>query len=145
VAPSASGIGNEPRVYDTNRTVALADIDPDNEDPDLDCTNDGKALIIQEGPDVLGRLPDDSVDGGFMTFYFDQPTDISSLRILDTERKSRVDVTRADGTMWQARAPGAGDCGKINFYVQMRDVVKLKIKFPESGAISEIKFCEYEG
>jgi hypothetical protein len=49
--------GNDPRVYDTSRDVDT--IDTELEDPDLDCTNDGKApLIIQEGPDEPDRLPD---------------------------------------------------------------------------------------
>lgn len=140
VTPFGNGIGNDPRVYDTSRDVDT--IDPELEDPDLDCTNDGKALIIQEGPDEPDRLPDDSVDGGLMTFYFDQPTDISSLRLLDTESRPRVTVTRADGTIWQARAPVTGDCGIGDFDVEQRDVVKLEIKFPESGAISELKYCQ---
>jgi hypothetical protein len=86
----------------TSRDVPVADMDQDDKDPDLDGTNDEKALIIQEGPDMPDRLPDNSADGGFMIFYLDQPTDISSLRFLDTEKRPRVTVTRADKSRWHS-------------------------------------------
>ena len=144
--PKTGGYGNIPRIYDTSRGLDWSDplvVDPELEDPDLDCTDDGQALIIQEGPDVPDRLPDDNANGGFIDIFFAKPTDVGTVRILDTESDSTVKTWNVDGTTLKETVPSAGDCGISTYAVERRDVVRMTVKFPESGAVSAFSFCDY--
>jgi len=137
VNPFLGGKGPDARIYDTSRIVDS--IDPEEEDPDLDCTNDGNALIIQE--ENASGLPDDSANGGIIIFSFDVPFNIFAVKLLDTERKRpRIKLFKAGGIVKQRVQP-TGECGKAFHPVKVREVNEMSIKLPESGAISQIVVC----
>jgi len=98
-------------------------------------------LILQEGPDVPGRLPDDSEFGGFIDFFFATPTDIGSIRVLDTETQAVINTWDANGNKVKSKAPAAGDCGISSFDVMQRGVTQMTVKIRESGAVSAFSYC----
>ena len=111
-------------------------VDPENEDPDLDCAQDGDALIIQENNGV--GTPDDSADGGVITLDFSTPREVKSLRFLDVDRRITVTVTLQDNTEVVLQLPATPGCDPVTFDINLDNVVQIDIKLRSSGALSAI-------
>jgi len=115
--------------------------------PFANCVPQGYVLIVQERnqKSVMNKYPDDNAKGGTIEFSFDNPVDLDTVYILDIDETKPVelDVELADGT----RPPTVysppnyyGDNGLFPLGVNERDVVKLKVTFPGSGAIAQLDY-----
>lgn len=139
VKPFGDGIGPRARIYDTSRGVPVSMIDPENEDPDLDCTDQGNALIIQESD--AAALPDDNADGGVFTFVFSPAAAVHGMTLLDMESKAKVTTFHTNGSRVRSRTAKLGNCGVGYHHLHQTDVTKMTVKLRDSGAIADLHVC----
>jgi len=117
------------RVYDTTEANV------DGLDPDL-MVNLGSALIVQQAD---SEEPNDNRDGGVFTFTFDPPVNIWSLTLIDT--KARVVLKNGGKFGIVEQKLTTRDIGDNEFsdtFFPDNESDYMRIKFPASGAISEI-------
>jgi len=118
------------RVYNTN------DDNIDGLDPDL-IVNQGNALIIQQAGFVE---PNDNGSGGALLFSFRYPVIFVSLTLIDT--KAFVIAKRGGQfgmTVGQTTTPDLSDNEFAKSYLDPEGPADyLRIKFPQSGALSEL-------
>jgi hypothetical protein len=126
------GAGEEdaagPRVYDSSSVGG--------HDPDLELGL-GNLLIIQQGDSVE---PNDNMHGGVMHFFFDRPTDIYSIQLVDFEESNKIFFV-SQGKRTQKKPTRMDDRSYEDMVVLQHQVDKMKIKLFGSGAVGNIKMC----
>ena len=126
--PGAKKRPRRPRIYDSSIEGGA--------DADLEAAGEGNLLIIQE----RGKQVDDNELGGAIIFKFDQPTDIISIGLVDTEEKTVLVFRSTSGTE-KVIAPRIANGTAQTVEVNQSDVDKLKVKFAGSAGISHIEIC----
>lgn len=103
----------------------------------------GKVLIISEDGD--SNDPDDEADGGTIIFTFDQPTRVDEIVILDIDESTAGEITAFDGGGSQigsiGMASNLGNNSVQTVSLGFRDVRRLEVHFPGSGAVAGLNFC----
>jgi hypothetical protein len=103
----------------------------------------GNVIIIQESNKVN---PDDSVNGGWINFYFDPPASLEKIRILDIDTDGRppgVTITYSDTSGRpndQFTLIEAGDNGYLQREIFALDVIKLSIFYQQTGSVAELHY-----
>lgn len=117
-----------PRIYDSNAAGGL--------DPDLE-VNRGNLLIVQQAGSTE---PNDSRSGGTIILDFENPTDVYSIQLVDTEEQTKIRVFSDSSRTVHKPAPiGDGDVQDV--IIEQYDADKIKIKLAGSGGIGNIKMC----
>ena len=105
----------------------------------------GKVLVVAE--DSNAANPDDTANGGTLIFTFDYPVRIDEVRILDIDNAAAAGTIKAysdtSGSTLVAtgKMQGFGDNSFQTVDVNGRDVRRLEITFPQSGAVASIVSC----
>ena len=106
----------------------------------------GQLLIIAENDadannDGLVDVPDDEQAGGVITFDFDEPTEIESIRVVDIDDQmpSEIRIVQ-DGVPGMTVFPlnDVGDNGVQEVLIGLTDVASLGVYFGGSGAVADM-------
>lgn len=160
----SGGFGTLPRLFDSSNPGSQDTCDDDDLGaPNKDCTPSGPGvgeggkpgqpgencnplgniLIIQEeGSDC----PDDSADGGEITFDFIEPAvEVFEMEFLHIFSRAMVTVYHVMNDGMEAettfRLPQLSDNSKQTLEIDMKVVTKIDVKFGMSGAVTNISFC----
>jgi hypothetical protein len=103
------------------------------------CVPLGNVLIIQEGDK---DDPDDNWCGGNFTFKFDTPVDFNSLGLADIDVQPReIEVHMMDGSVLTVTYDGYGNNAVQTILIGAKNVVKVVVIMPGSGAVTFLDFC----
>mmetsp|Transcript_39615 Transcript_39615/g.60909 ORF Transcript_39615/g.60909 Transcript_39615/m.60909 type:complete len:627 (+) Transcript_39615:162-2042(+) len=129
------GLGGEPtRVRYGNREP----------NPYSNCDAQGNVLVIQESDK---SCPDDTADGGWLIFEFEQATEVGFAKLLDVDEGTTPDFhfTHGGGAPSSSitNIPGTGDNGILKQPLNKSNVKQVSIEYWGSGSISELnyRFC----
>lgn len=108
----------------------------------------GNLLIVAENAtdangDGLVDEPDDEANGGVITFTFQEATNINGLTLVDIDKYEKgaiFVVTDAEGKVREYPLKGLGDNSVVEVQRGWTNVKTLKVVFPGSGAIAELRF-----
>ncbi|MDY7092234.1 MAG: SdrD B-like domain-containing protein [Acidobacteriota bacterium] len=102
----------------------------------------GKVLILSEDGDAGD--PDDNAGGGTLVFTFDHPVEVASVSLLDIEASGAGMVEAYDSTgalLTAVPMLALGDNSFQSLPIEVVDVRRLEVHFPESGAVAAVTFC----
>jgi hypothetical protein len=161
---ASGGLGDIPRIFDTNRIGTRKYGDPDlgapNEmcggpgigrggepgQPGANCVPLGNVIIIQEDNDDP-TIPDDQLDGGTITFDFTTKFPyIYEIGVMDIEEgtHSFITVVHDVGTKQETTQIdifGLGDNAVQTVLINIANVSKLTLNLDTSGAITHLAAC----
>lgn len=157
---ATGGLSNKPRLFDTSHpgTTKLGDPDlgtpnqrcsgggpgvgegGEPKEPGENCEPLGNVLIIQEDNDHP-EVPDDNVDGGTMTFKFDDPVRVTKIGLLDIDYKSYLTVKTSNSGSFDIPIPMLGDNSVQTVDIGEDNVVELDVNLRRSGAVTYLSFC----
>jgi len=101
-------------------------------------------LIISQ--DNISTNPNDRAKGGTLSFVFPVPVTVDKMTFLDTENTGpTITLSLGAGGSVVKTGPVTGDRGQASYKVGVSDVVAMTIKFPNSGAVDNIKFNDCDG
>jgi protocatechuate 3,4-dioxygenase beta subunit len=119
---------NDAMVFDSDN--------PTGGDPDLATAEQGNLLIVSEDNDSSD--PDDAI-GGMITFTFDNPAEISLLKVVDTEEGGLIELFDAAGALIQSfDIPRIGDGAIDQVVMGVAGVTTMKVTLNGSGAIDDL-------
>ncbi|MBM7069071.1 SdrD B-like domain-containing protein [Actibacterium sp. 188UL27-1] len=123
---------NDAMIFDTDN--------PTGGDNDLSYTGVGKVIIISEDGDSSD--PDDNASGGVIRFDFDNPSKVTSIKVLDTEETTgTIDLFDADGGLIKSvPIPATGDNGQSDVTLDADGVALMLVNLPGSGAVDDLCF-----
>lgn len=105
---------------------------------------DGNVLIISEDNDSSD--PDDNGKGGTLTFDFDDPTNVSSIVVIDTEEGGEINAYDADGNLiGSVDIPNLQDNTKATVDLGFEGVSKLEVVLDGSGAVDDLCYDDDDG
>ncbi|PWR02543.1 hypothetical protein DKT77_11495 [Meridianimarinicoccus roseus] len=128
--------------------VSFIDQTPDNAAMIFDTDNisggdhdlavgDGNVLIISEDGDSSD--PDDNAKGGSVCFDFDNPVDVASIVVIDTEEGGKINAYDADGNLiGTVDVPHLQDNTKATVDLDFEGVAKLEVVLNGSGAVDDL-------
>jgi len=160
---ASGGYSKKPRLFNTSDVGTKKFGDPDLGSPNERCLNPGpgkgeggepdslganckplgNVLIIQEDNAHL-EIPDDSVDGGVISFKFNQPVQISKIGLLDIDYKSSLRVYLFEQGSEDIPIPTMGDNSAQTISINKYSVEQLDVNLGRSGAVTSLSFC-YQG
>ena len=115
--------------------------EPDSKWGHPNCERLGNVLVIQESDKAC---PDDAGDGGWLTFEFPHPTEVSFAKLLDVDEKNnrpRFHIYYANETYeLSGKVDATGDNGVIDWPLSAKDVVKVSLEFWGSGSIADLNY-----
>ncbi|QBF32201.1 hypothetical protein [Thalassococcus sp. S3] len=129
-AEDGEGTENDAMIFDTDN--------PTGGDSDLAYDDYGNALIISEDND--SDDPDDEAHGGTFSFNFDNPANVLSLNVLDTEEAGgMIDLYDAEGELLNSiEIPSTGDNGEVLLDIATDGVSVMDVTLVGSGAIDDL-------
>ena len=103
------------------------------------CHPQGAVLIIQ-GSDR--NVLQDYSGGGWISFYFKEPTDVKSIGLMDIRGAgTKVIYTVSSGHKTEVHVPGRGTNSVQDFHFDGKGVVRVQVSFKNHGAITSLSFC----
>ena len=119
--------------------------------PGANSTALGNILIIQERPQMCGPVycvPDDDVDGGTVTFTFDDPYTVETITIVDADDGNPSGaVVTIDGNTgtYTLNFPSLGNNSVMTLPIFEDLVFSMTVSFQGSGAIGEVALRREQG
>lgn len=104
------------------------------------CVPVGNVLIVQESNKTI---PDDNANGGTLSFSFAKPVLFSDIGLIDIPDTNlhRLNFTYQDGRVDTFTYKGLGDNAVQRVIANKRNVRKVDVFVPYSGAVVELHFC----
>ena len=146
--------GNKPRLFDSANPGSFKELgSPNNKcanagpgigrggipgSPGENCEPQKLVLIIQDKDTTYCK---DFPGGGVITFRFDQPTDVTSINLLDINADGKVDVFMTNGGRFTTDVPALGDNSAQEVGIFQEEVLRIDVHFAKHGAISKLSFC----
>ncbi|WP_211097179.1 SdrD B-like domain-containing protein, partial [Aliishimia ponticola] len=121
-----------------NDAMIFDSSNPTGGDHDLGFADLGNIIIISEDGDSSD--PDDNAGGGVITFDFDNPSDLSDIKLLDIEEAGgTIDLYAADGSLIKSVAiPAAGNNSIQTIDLSAEGVSQMQINLVGSGAVDDL-------
>ncbi|MEL7447985.1 MAG: hypothetical protein AAFN78_02190, partial [Pseudomonadota bacterium] len=111
--------------------------------PGVNFLAERNVLIISEDGD--SGDPDDSFDGGTITFTFDEPVVLDSVGILDIDSQESMGTVTAydenDAVILTVPMQDLGNNSVQRLVFGIDGVRRIDVWFPSSGAVTDITFC----
>lgn len=123
---------NDAMLFDTNNTTGG--------DRDLGYTGKGQVIIISEDNDSSDA--DDNARGGTITIDFDNPSDVTSLELLDIEENGgTISVFDINGDLIKTVSiPGSTNNSAQTINIDAEGVASMEVNLVGSGAINDLCF-----
>ncbi|KIN73131.1 hypothetical protein [Sulfitobacter guttiformis] len=123
---------NDAMIFDTNS--------PTGGDYDLGYSDRGNALIISEDNDSSDA--DDNARGGTISFDFDAPSEVVSIKLLDIEEHGgTIDLFDVDGTLINTvDIPASGNNSQQEVIINADNVSTMNVNLVGSGAVDDLTF-----